>query len=116
MSSIRAGHRGFQRSIRRWAHRFGIGGILAVLAFVSPLTQALHTPQGMVEKPRMNAYEVSPAQDAAFSYRGWVDFPGSSGHIEIDVLRRGNGEDESSSWAIDVARATPKDIPSEVNG
>jgi hypothetical protein len=116
MSSISAVHRRIHSPLHRWTRSFGIGGILAVLAFVSPLTQASHTPQGMVEKPRMNAYEVSPAQDAAFSYRGWVDFPGSSGHIEIDVLRRGNGEDESSSWAIDVARATPKDIPNEVDG
>jgi len=67
---------------------------------------ALHQAQGMVEAPRMGTYVVrSPAsENARFSYSGWVDFPDSEGYVRMDVLRRGNGEDEEKSWAIDVDR------------
>lgn len=90
-----------------------VAGILAVLAFTSPQTRASHEAQGMVLAPRMNVYGVRTpaAENARFVYSGWVDFPGSEGYVQMDVLRRGNGEDEAGSWAIDVDRGFISDTP-----
>jgi len=72
---------------------------------------------GLVLEPRLKAYGVpTPAERAGFTFRGWVNFPPSEGRVEIDVLKRGNGEDEADSWAIDVARVVINETPVVVDG
>jgi len=60
---------------------------------------------------------VSSAREKRFEFRGWVDFPGSKGHVRIDVLNVGNGDSyEERHWEVNVATAVPNETAMVVDG
>lgn len=89
----------------------------SVLTLLLSGSHASHTPKGRVDEPRLTGYNVSPALNTAFTFKGWVDFPGSKGVVEIDVLNDGNAAaSDESRWQLKKYSATPSNTPTVVSG
>jgi hypothetical protein len=89
----------------------------AASSLLLPGSYASHTPKGRVDEPRLTGHNVSPALNTTFTFKGWVDFPGSKGTVEIDVLNDGNVDaSNESGWRLRKAVATPSNTPTVVSG
>jgi len=65
---------------------------------------ATHTPQGLVEEPRLTSFNVLDSRTQTFVYSGWVDFPGTRGIVQIEVARKGNGHTHSGFTMVKEIR------------
>jgi hypothetical protein len=88
-------------------------GCVAAVAFTGVffladrLLEAQTPPGGLVEAPPLAGFDVrgNPA-DQALNYRGYTNFPGSEGRVEVYVLKQGNGDARSDSLWIRILNVT----------
>jgi hypothetical protein len=88
-----------------------IGRIIAMTTFalILPLTEAQQRPEGMVDEPRMEVYEVLPAQNAVLEFKGWVNTKDVV-VAQIEVF------DNNSGRRVHRADAFPSSKPIIVDG
>lgn len=91
--------------------------LIGASMWAAQLAFATGSPRGLVLEPRLKGFNVEPSPDASFVFKGWVNFPGSKGVVEIDVFNFGNGDsNDAASWELAVAKAIPSNTATIVNG
>jgi hypothetical protein len=90
-----------------------MAGCVAATAFVGVfclayrLLEAQTAPSGLVEEPQLLGVDTGNPAGQLFNYRGYTNFPGSQGRVEIYVLTQGNGDSTNQSlWKL-VRTVTP---------
>ena len=86
------------------------GGVLGFIALSAREVAATHTPQGLVEEPRLTRFDVLESRTQAFVYSGWVDFPGTRGVVQIEVANKGNTHLHTSGFTM-VKEIRPANTP-----
>jgi hypothetical protein len=86
------------------------GGVLGLIALSAREVAATHTPQGLVEEPRLTRFDVLDSRTQAFVYSGWVDFRGSRGVVQIEVANKGNTHVHTSGFTM-VKEIRPAETP-----
>jgi hypothetical protein len=87
---------------------------LSLLILSMQEARATHTPQGLVEEPRLTKFDVFDSRTQAFIYSGWVDFPGTKGVVQIQVANQGN-EHVASGFTM-VKEIRPANTPFKTVG
>jgi hypothetical protein len=89
---------------------------LLFTAGLVPTTLHAETPQGRVLEPRLGALDMPADRIKSIDFKGWVDFSGSQGHIEIIVLTQGNADSSDPFLWREFVRVFPSRTPTVVNG
>jgi hypothetical protein len=89
-----------------------MAGCVAATAFVGVfflayrLLEAQTAPGGLVEEPQLLGVDTGNPAGQLFTYRGYTNFPGSQGRVEIYVLTLGNGDSTNQSlWKLVIGFA-----------
>jgi hypothetical protein len=86
------------------------GGLLGLLVLSGRSVEATHEPQGLVEEPRLTKFDVADPRTQAFVFKGWVDFPGTKGVVQIEVANNGNAHEHVSGYTM-VHEINPSNTP-----
>ena len=73
---------------------------VSVLFLADRLLEAQPPPGGLVESPPLGGLDAANPGGQAFTYRGYTNFPGSQGRVEIYVLKQGNGNAAPTNDAL----------------
>jgi hypothetical protein len=90
----------------------------SVFFLADRLLEAQPPPGGLVESPQLGGLDARNPADQAFTYRGYTNFPGSQGRVEIYVLKQGNGNatpTNDSLWTL-VRTVIPSNNVTVVGG
>src|SRR5262245_46038377 len=90
--------------------------VLFTAGLVLPTTLHAATPQGRVLEPRLSALDVPADRIKNLTFKGWVDFAESQGHIEIIVLTQGNGDSSDPFLWRELVRVFSSKTPTVVSG
>jgi hypothetical protein len=71
-----------------------IGTVAAVLGLGARGAQC--EPTGLVKEPRLTGFDISDPETKLFNFKGYTNFPGSEGRVEIYILRQGNGDSSNA--------------------
>jgi hypothetical protein len=85
--------------------------VLATVAviLVLGLGAAQSAPSGLVLEPRLTGIDVSDPENLTFDYKGYTNFPGSQGKVEIHVLTQGNGDSSDATLWLKVLEVYPSE-------
>src|SRR5262245_50432634 len=90
--------------------------LLLTAGLVLPTTLHAEPPQGRVLEPRLAALDMPADRIKNLTFKGWVDFAESQGHIEIIVLTQGNDDSSDPFLWRELVRVFSGRTPTVVNG
>jgi hypothetical protein len=99
-------------SLQRPAPRMSrVAPVVATVAamLLLGLGTAQSAPSGLVQEPRLTGLDVSDPASKLFNYKGYTNFPGSQGKVEIYVLKQGNGDSSDATLWLKVLEVRPSE-------
>jgi hypothetical protein len=102
---------------RRARRTLQVGSLALLLAAgLGPSTRGASKPRGQVEERRLEAIDIPADRVKNLTFKGWVDFPESQGHVAIIVMTRGDGDASDPFLFTEFAKVFPLRTPTIVRG